>query len=175
MPRSRLLRLAFCSAGILVLVLAVLIFYAVTTANEGVVGVGASPVSGDLAATWFIESVTRPVQYKLGIIVFLLGKPGWTEAGNEWTSGKGEPAFSAFEISGRRLQIEYSRGSGEWSVLDTAGSVEKANVVVVKGCGTATLEVVHTEMIDLAIPFQADPVTEVVARSSTLRRLLDQE
>jgi len=172
MPRNRLPLIVLSGAGTLVLVLALLIFY---IQEKGVIGVGAAPLSDDLAATWFHESVTHSVDYRLGIIVFLLGKPGWTDASHDWTSGKGSPAFSTFVINGRRLHIEYSRESGEWNVLDTAGSVEEGNVLVVKGCGTETQKVTHTELIDLTLPYNADPVAEVLARSKTLRNVLDQK
>ena len=153
----------------LALALALLIFY---VQEKGVIGVGARPLSGSLAATWFHESVDDPVSYRLGMVVFLMGKPGWADTKNNWTSGIGSPGFSRFVIDGRRVHIEYSRESGTWNILERTGSVEEGNVVVVTGCGTETLNVAHTEVLDLTLPYDSDPVEEVLSRSTTLRDML---
>lgn len=175
MPRSRPLKFAIRGATIVLAVLALCFIYDALK-QKGVVGVGARRVSDKLGATWFIDSVTRPGEIRLGLIVFLLGTPGWTDGvERDWTSSAEEPASSTFVINETQLQIQYSGESGKWSVLDTDYSTEEANVLVLKGCGTFRQEVVHTEKMDLVIPTEADPVKEVLGRSKTLRAAMDTE
>src|SRR5258705_12449305 len=69
-------------------------------------GVGARPLTDTLAATWFIDRVVPDQEYRMAIVVFLRGAPGWTNKKADWKWGTDEPAYSSFTIDGHTFTGE---------------------------------------------------------------------
>lgn len=139
--------------------------------RAGIAGVGARPLTDAVAATWFIETAS-PGEYRMALVVFLVGTPGWTKKHTDWDWGASEPAHSTFVVDGQRLHVEYSNRSGRWSVMKAVGNVKDANVVVVSGIGTSPQRVIHTDKLRLSVRFDSDPILEVVKQSARLRGVL---
>lgn len=142
----------------------------VANGRAGIAGVGARPITDTVAATWFIESASPSGEYRMSLMVFLVGPTGWTKKPTDWHWDTQDPAQSTFLVDGHRLHFEYSSHSGRWSAANKKGNVKDANVVVVAGAGTAKPRVVHTEKLRLSVAFDSDPVVE--EQSAQLRQIL---
>lgn len=142
---------------------------------KGLAGVGARPLAPTVAATYFIEAVVPPHTYKMAAVIFLLGEPGWTKKKTNWTLGPEDLAFSNFEFPSGTFRVELAVSERIISVVGEEVDSTVFNVLVVSGVPTAEARIVHREKLDLSVPFESDPVREVLQQFEALRKTLGLE
>lgn len=128
-----------------------------------------------MAVTYFIEAVVPPHTYKMAAVIFLLGEPGWTKKKTNWTFGPEDPAFSNFEFPSGTFRVELAVSERIISVVGEEVDSTVFNVLAVSGVPTAEARIVHREKLDLSVPFESDPVREVLLQSEALRKTLGLE
>jgi hypothetical protein len=142
---------------------------------EDLAGVGARPLTPTLASTYFIESVAPPDTYTMAAVVFLLGEPGWTKAKTDWTFSPQSPAYSNFEFPDSTLRIEFRLADRVIELLGEKIDSSLTNVLVVDNAPTSRAKIVYREKLNLSVPFESDPLREVVKQSEPLRKALGLE